>query len=123
MDLDKELDRRPRQRNGQVVEDSHRVEIKYAGTIRLDSLRAYLGSQTTFDENVLQGINFLDHLLREDPSKRLTQLRRSYFEPTPTQGASQLATIGGGVEAIKGVYQSLRMGEVRNSIFTVSPRD
>ena len=54
--------------------------------------------------------DFLDHLLRETPSKKLINLRRSYFART---GASQDRTLlGGGVEAMKGVYQSIRMAEV-----------
>lgn len=112
------MDRQPRKRNGQVVEDSHRVEIKYAGTVRLDSLRAYINSQISFDEGVLESINFLDHLLREDPAKRLTTLRRSYFEPAPQPEGQQIQSIGGGVEAIKGVYQSLRMAEVSKTCNT-----
>ena len=111
VDLDKENKRPVKMRKGQPLPDVHRVEIKHAGRVRLASLQNYLGQSADFDEEVLKGINFLDHLLREDPSKRLINLRRSYFTPVNQEG-QQMSTIGGGVEAIKGVYQSIRLAEV-----------
>ena len=113
VDLDKENGRPPKMKKGQAQPDIHRVEIKHADRVRLASLHAYLNEQGQFDEEIIKGINFLDHLLREDPSKRLTNLRRSYFTPENDEG-KQMSTIGGGVEAIKGVYQSLRLAEVRS---------
>lgn len=57
---------------------------------------------------VLMDLGFLDHLLREDPSKRMIAIKRSFFHPKITARAS----IGGGVEAMKGVYQSIRAAQV-----------
>ena len=55
-------------------------------------------------------LGFLDHVLRETPSKNLINLRRSYFSRT---GPSQdRALLGGGIEAMRGIYQSIRMAEV-----------
>lgn len=57
---------------------------------------------------VLIDPGFLDHLLREDPSKRMIAIKRSFFHNKITSRAS----IGGGVEAMKGVYQSIRAAQV-----------
>lgn len=54
--------------------------------------------------------DFLDHLLRETPSKKLINLRRSYFAHQPADSMK----LSGGIDAIKGVYQSLRAVEVRS---------
>ena len=108
--MDQEHGRKPRVKNGKTVEDIVRFEIKPAGRVRLASLQAYLSRQADFNEECLKSINFLDHLLRETPSKKLINLRRSYFVPREQVG-KQMMTIGGGVEALKGIYQSIRMAE------------
>ena len=67
-------------------------------------------SSSAFPKFYPDDADFLDHLLRETPSKKLINLRRSYFART---GESQdRSLLGGGIEAMKGVYQSLRMAEV-----------
>ena len=58
--------------------------------------------------------DFLDHLLRETPSKRLINHRRSYFSRMLDNGDRTL--VGFGVEALKGIYQSLRLVEGRKLV-------
>ena len=48
-------------------------------------------------------MSFLDHLLRELPSQRLVQLKKSFFDSN-----SQRVNLGKCVEACKGVFASLR---------------
>ena len=60
---------------------------------------------------MLIDIDFLDHLLRETPAKHLINLRRSYFSRTIGSGSNERFSVGNGVEAFKGVYQSLRVAE------------
>ena len=55
--------------------------------------------------------DFLDHLLRETPSKHLINLRRSYFSRNIGSEEAERFSVGNGVEAFKGVYQSLRVAE------------
>lgn len=50
----------------------------------------------------------MDHLLRETPSKTHIAMKRSYFG----RNVDERALLGGGVEAMKGVYQSIRCAEV-----------
>ena len=52
--------------------------------------------------------DFLDHLLRETPSKKLINIRKSYFGK---QSGVQRDRLSGGIEAMRGVYQSIRMAE------------
>lgn len=52
--------------------------------------------------------DFLDHLLRETPSNTHIAMKRSYFG----RDVEERALLGGGVEAMKGVYQSIRATEV-----------
>ena len=115
VDLDKEAGITPREGRQNV----HRVAINKAQnkTVNLGVIKAYLEGTMKFDSSVLQAINFLDHLLRETPSKKLINLKRSYFARTGESQDRKL--LGGGIEALKGVYQSIRMAEVRlNTIFS-----
>lgn len=57
---------------------------------------------------LLTCLDFLDHLLRETPSKNLINVRRSYFGRT----TQEREMIGRAVEAMKGVYQSIRVAQV-----------
>ena len=67
---------------------------------------AFVQPHSVFD--VLISTDFLDHLMRETPSKKFYALRRSYFHPS----VRERLMIGCGVEAIKGVYQSIRAAQV-----------
>lgn len=51
--------------------------------------------------------DFLDHLMRQNPSKMFTVVKRSYFMKGRIQHP-----LGGGIEAFKGVYQSIRATQV-----------
>ncbi|KAL9079521.1 MAG: hypothetical protein Q9157_001579 [Trypethelium eluteriae] len=71
--------------------------------VKFDKLHAYLNGQTSFDNGILEAINFLDHLLRMWPSSRLTKIKRSFFaEPR------EPISLGDGIEAFHGVYESIR---------------
>lgn len=51
---------------------------------------------------------FLDHVLRETPSRKFIAIKRSFFsEKNPK------ASVGGGVFAYKGIYQAIRVVNVR----------
>lgn len=52
-------------------------------------------------------LDFLDHVLRETPSKTLIAIKRSFFART-----EERVRLGSGVEAMKGVYQSIRLAHV-----------
>ena len=55
-------------------------------------------------------LDFIDHILREMPSRRLINLKRSYF--SRVANSTERTLIGGGIEAMKGVYQTIRAAEV-----------
>lgn len=55
-----------------------------------------------------RSVDFLDHLLRETPSKTFIPIKRSFFsEDNPKQD------LGNGVFAYKGIYQAIRAVHVR----------
>lgn len=113
VDLDAEKGQTPRGDR----ENKHRVAIKFAKKVQLATVRGYLDGKISFDNGVLEGINFLDHLLRESPSKSLINLRRSYFARHPV--SEERTLLGGGIEAMKGVYQSIRLAEGRRLVVNV----
>ena len=112
VNMDEEKGRKPRMRDGRPTPDIHGVRMKQATRVRMDILRAYVdGTLLDWDNEILEAINFLDHLLREYPSKNLINLRSSYFWQPKPNVLGNVENLGGGVEAWKGVYQSLRMAE------------
>jgi eukaryotic translation initiation factor 2C len=100
IDVDKEQGRisRPGKNN------EHRVVVRYTTTVAFDKLDAYLRGSVTFDRSLLAAINFLDHLLREWPSSQYTAIKRNFF-----QHGEKRSDLGGGIEAFKGVYQTMRI--------------
>ncbi|KAI9755710.1 MAG: hypothetical protein M1815_004705 [Lichina confinis] len=84
-------------------ENKHRVIIRQTTKVPLGAITAYLKGTLAFDSSVLQAINFLDHLLRFTPSKNLVSIRQSFFSKGEKKN-----DLGGGIEALKGVFQSIR---------------
>ncbi|CCU74167.1 argonaute/ago1/eukaryotic translation initiation factor 2c [Blumeria hordei DH14] len=84
--------------------DTCYVIIRLSKTIRMASIKAYIEKKITFDNTVLESINFLDHVMRQGPSEYYTQIKRSYF----SQGnvSQKLDDV---VYAMKGVYSSMRL--------------
>ncbi|KAL0638123.1 Protein argonaute [Maublancomyces gigas] len=98
VDLD-EGDSRPRRT---PRDNSHKVVIQKSGRVPLQVVEAFVKGQYRIDNDVLVGINFLDHLMRETPSKHYIAIKRSFFQQA---GARELER---GVEAWKGIFQSVR---------------
>jgi len=84
-------------------ENKHRVVIKKTGKVPLQVTEAYIKGTYKLDNDVLVGITFLDHLMRETPSKHFITIKRSFFQ---SQGNMAL---DGGVEAWKGIFQTIRV--------------
>ncbi len=108
IDLDAERGITPR--DGHT--NSHRVKIRKTGTINLQVLQSYLDGTCQFNSDILEAINFLDHLLRQTPSANLINIKRSYF----ARKGNDRMLLGGAVEAMKGVYQSIRAAQVLQSL-------
>ncbi|KAI9830214.1 MAG: hypothetical protein M1826_005016 [Phylliscum demangeonii] len=100
VDLDAEANIKPRAGR----DNKHRITIRQTKKVPLGSIDAYLKGTITFDNSVLEAINFLDHLLRHEPSMKHTAIRQSFF----ARGKEKVG-LGGGVEAFKGVFQSMRI--------------
>ncbi|KAI7549659.1 hypothetical protein KC317_g14508, partial [Hortaea werneckii] len=95
LDMDKERGRTPKP--GKTSEPL-RVCVRQTNRVRMDVLDAYIDGRISFDNACLEAINCLDHVLREYPSNKYTQIKRSFFAR-----GEQRFSLGGGVEAFKGV--------------------
>ncbi|GAM83198.1 hypothetical protein ANO11243_011840 [Dothideomycetidae sp. 11243] len=106
VDLDAEEGRQPKP--GKTHNNTFRVVVKATTTnavIRFDHLHAYLAGRADFGTSCLEAVNFLDHLLRQHPSQRLTAIKRNFFQ----LGGNRFP-LGSGAEALKGTYASVRIG-------------
>ena len=86
--------------------NQHRVVIRQTNPVGLATLFHYMssGGRVKFDNTALEALTFLAHAFREYPSLKHTTIKQSIFART-----QERTSLGGGVEAIKGAYQSLRV--------------
>ncbi|EWC45585.1 hypothetical protein DRE_05443 [Drechslerella stenobrocha 248] len=95
------------------VENKFRVRIRKTARVPLQCTEAYVQGKYKMDNDVLVGFNFLDHLLRETPAKHFITIKRSFFKHAGSQ------RLDGGVEAWKGIFQSIRPGQGNNLTINV----
>ncbi|EED19932.1 eukaryotic translation initiation factor eIF-2C4, putative [Talaromyces stipitatus ATCC 10500] len=82
---------------------AYRIIVRKSKVVNLQVLQNWLQKKGSFDERVLEALNFMDHLLREYPSARFTAVRRAFFDP-----AEQFLTFDATMELRKGSYQAIR---------------
>ena len=100
VDMDAEKGRQPNPQRP----NKFRMQVRQVKALGLQGLMAYMNNQADFTVECLEAINFLDHLMRELPSRRLYSIKRSFFDK-PMKDSQKL---GAAVTAVKGVYQSIR---------------
>ncbi|KAK7193057.1 hypothetical protein DPSP01_007599 [Paraphaeosphaeria sporulosa] len=83
--------------------NKHKLYVKFTRQLDFSALQSFLNNQTSYSTECIDTINFLDHLMREGPSLQYTQIKKSFF-----QRGERRFDLGGGVEAFKGVFSSLR---------------
>ena len=83
--------------------NKHTIFIRRTRQVDFASMTAFLNGQIGWNNDCIDTINFLDHVLREWPSQQYTQIKKSFF-----QRGEQRFDLGGGVEAFKGVFASFR---------------
>jgi eukaryotic translation initiation factor 2C len=100
VDLDDEEGRptKPGQRG-----NKHTIHLRHTRKVDFANLQSFLAGQVSWSNECIDTVNFLDHCMREWPSQRYTQIKKSFF-----QRGEQRFDLGGGVEAFKGVFASLR---------------
>ncbi|KAH7627791.1 Piwi domain-containing protein [Sordaria sp. MPI-SDFR-AT-0083] len=104
VDLDEENGRKPKP--GAEKKNVFYLTIRPTGKVRLMSLKAYLEKKAPWDNHVLECMTFLDHLLRQGPSERMTTIKRSFFDPSMPN-----AILDNALMAYKGVYASFRLSQ------------
>ncbi|KAF2031818.1 Piwi-domain-containing protein [Setomelanomma holmii] len=98
VDLDAEEERKLGKRG-----NKHTIHLRWTRKVDFSGLQAFLNGQASWSNECIDTINFLDHVMREWPSQQYTQIKKSFF-----QRGEQRFDLGGGVEAFKGVFASLR---------------
>ena len=98
--MDKEENRPARPNKPNV----HRIFIRLTAEINFSALSAWLARTADFDNACFNAMSFLDHLIREEPSQRLVQLKKSFFKKSD----KNYFDLGKCVIAGKGVFASLR---------------
>ncbi|KAH9879905.1 hypothetical protein J1614_001929 [Plenodomus biglobosus] len=83
--------------------NKHTLHLRLTRKVDFYHMAAFLNGQTGWSNECIDTINFLDHVMREWPSQRYTQIKKSFF-----QRGEQRFDLGGGIEAFKGVFASLR---------------
>lgn len=104
VDMDQERGRAPRPDKGP---DMVYIIVKKTNVIRLDALRAYLSGQMGWDDHVLECMNFLDHVLRQWPSKSLLSIKRNFYARANAP-RELLDRTNRHIEAVKGIYAAFR---------------
>lgn len=97
VDLNVEEGRKPSDKN------KFRVLVNPTRVVSFSHLYTYMQGQTDYDNSDANAVSLLDHLLREGPSGKYTQIKRNFF----ARGSARFS-LGQGVEAFKGVYASMR---------------
>ncbi|TID14019.1 Piwi-domain-containing protein [Venturia nashicola] len=80
------------------------VIIRPSKVVKFDLIRGYLDGKCDWQPEMLESMSFLDHLIREQPSQKFTQIKKSFF----ADGQARFS-LGNGIEAFKGVFASMRM--------------
>lgn len=83
--------------------NKHTIYLRWTRQVSFSGLQAFLNGQASWSTECIDTINFLDHVMRQWPSQQYTQIKKSFF-----QRGEQRFDLGGGVEAFKGVFASLR---------------
>ncbi|PVH96601.1 Piwi-domain-containing protein [Periconia macrospinosa] len=100
---DKKNSSKPRKPRADGKNNEHTLFLRRTRKVNFAMLDAFLQQTSDWSPECIDTINFLDHLIREGPSQRLTQIKKSFFQRGETR-----FDLGGGVEAFKGVFSSLR---------------
>jgi eukaryotic translation initiation factor 2C len=83
--------------------NKHTIHIRWTRQVDFIGLNAFLNGQASWSSDCIDTLNFLDHVMRMYPSQQYTMIKKSFF-----QRGEQRFDLGGGVEAFKGVFTSLR---------------
>ncbi|KAH8692689.1 putative eukaryotic translation initiation factor eIF-2C4 [Talaromyces proteolyticus] len=80
-----------------------RLMVRKSKVINLQVLESWLQKKYSFDESVLEAVNFLDHLMREVPSTKHTPIKRAFYNEKEDGG-----NLHNNLNVLKGYYQAIR---------------
>ncbi|KAI1101620.1 Piwi-domain-containing protein [Jackrogersella minutella] len=85
------------------------LSIRQTTTVRLSYLKAYLQGKISWDNHVLECMNFFDHCLRQYPSEQWLTIKRNFYHP-----AFPITPLAGDIIANQGIYCAPRLSEAIN---------
>lgn len=59
--------------------NTFRVRIDPTKLVSFSLLQQYMLGKTDFSDAILESVSFLDHLMREGPSHKYTQIKKNFF--------------------------------------------
>ena len=80
--------------------------IRQTKTLHMEYLGAYLQRKVSWDSTVLECMNFLDHVMRQNPSEQLISIKRNFYAPNANR-----IPLENYLEVIKGTYAAFRLGD------------
>ncbi|KND92077.1 Protein argonaute [Tolypocladium ophioglossoides CBS 100239] len=83
------------------------VMIRQTTQINVSTLQLYLDQKVSFNIEVQEAMNFIDHLIRQFPSQQMLSLKRNFYDEN--ERGKPLAGVNNVVEVHKGVYASVRL--------------
>ncbi|KAI0968439.1 Piwi domain-containing protein [Xylaria arbuscula] len=90
------------------------LRVKLSTTINLAYVQRYLEGGIGWDNHLLECLNFFDHCMRQTSSGAMISIRRNVY-PTEDKGF----TLSPYVEARKGYYSAIRLGQAKNLMINV----
>ncbi|KAM0239003.1 hypothetical protein ACHAP5_008441 [Fusarium lateritium] len=84
------------------------VTVRKTTEVQVSALQGYLMHKISFNNSVQEALNFIDHLVRQYPSKNLLAIKRNFYKLG--QAGAPLED-GAVVEVHKGTYASVRMSD------------
>ncbi|KAF2087202.1 Piwi-domain-containing protein [Saccharata proteae CBS 121410] len=91
-------------RESRKGKNTFQVHIRQTKKVHFELLHAHLENGAPMSNEITEAVIFLDHLMREWPGQRLTQIKKSFF-----RHGQKRSVLGGAVEAFKGVFSSIKI--------------
>ncbi|KAI1385411.1 Piwi-domain-containing protein [Hypoxylon trugodes] len=97
--------------NKKKANSPYYLSVRQTKAIRLSYLRAYLLGKISWDEHVLECMNFFDHCLRQFPSEKWVTIKRNFYDPRfPVGKLSNDLVVNQGIYCAPRLSESIKKG-------------
>lgn len=94
-------------------------QIRQVHSVKMSAIQGFLTQRMDFTNDVYEAINFLDHVLRQMPSRTYTQIKRNFFTQDSQKTRQDIINtmmLDETLEFVRGVYASIRLCHVCSSL-------